>query len=463
MHRWEKTLTEDRYSHERKNPSFSTTLLDKIYRSIDDGDKRSGELKFYRETMGKKQSKGSGKSNKALEEEEVASLRRACLIEKWMDKKVKEKATTHRRQYLTELERKSQHDHDHDQDVLFFSSTSSSSDSSSGGFSSSDTESVFGVRSRSSCFAPPRPISVCSSVSARSERTERKQSTLYPEQRELHMCDDHRHNTTTTTTTGQTPKLEEGIIKSKSRALKIYANLKKVKQPISPGGRFANFLSSLFTTGNTKKTKNTLTSSIQGYDDAVIVERKSKSVQASTACSSASSFSRSCLSKNSPSSREKLRNGVKRTVRFYPVSVIVDEDCRPCGHKCLYEEDNSSLMAGSVPTAWKIGRSPTRRNEEELKFQVLEKTRRVEEAAREFLRDYHHQKQKKKELTMRDFHAKNDYIYEDDDDASSCSSSDLFELDHLVVMGKNRYSEELPVYETTHVDTNRAIANGLIM
>ncbi|XP_030955676.1 protein BIG GRAIN 1-like A [Quercus lobata] len=462
MHRWEKTLREDRYSHERKNPSFSSTLLDKIYRSIDDGDKRSGELKFYRETMGKKQSKGSGKSNRALEEEEVASLRRACLIEKWMDKKVKEKATTHRRQNLTELERKSQHDHDHDQDVLFFSSTSSSSDSSSGGFSSSDTESVFGVRSRSSCFAPPRPKSVSTSVSPRSERTERKQSNLYQEQRALHMCDDYHHNTTTTT--GQTPKLKEGIIKSKSRALKIYANLKKVKQPISPGGRFANFLNSLFATGNTKKTKSTLTSSIQGYDDAVIVERKSKSVQATTVCSSASSFSRSCLSKNSPSSREKLRNGVKRTVRFYPVSVIVDEDCRPCGHKCLYEEDNSSLMAGSVPTAWKIGRSPTRRNEEELKFQVLEKTRRVEEAAREFLRDYHHQKQKKNELTMRDFHAKNDYIYEDDDDdASSCSSSDLFELDHLVVMGKNRYSEELPVYETTHVDTNRAIANGLIM
>lgn len=266
------------------------------------------------------------------------------------------------------------------------------------------------------------------------------------------MFDDYHYSSSA----GEAPKDEEVIIKSKSRALKIYANLKKVKQPISPGGRLATFLNSLFTTGNTKKTKNS-PSVGGGYEDAA-VERKSKSVQAST-CSSASSFSRSCLSKTSPSSREKLRNGVKRTVRFCPVSVIVDEDCRPCGQKCLYEEEDSSLIPVSVPTAWKIGRSTTtRKNEEELKFQVLEKTRRVEEAAREFLRDYH-QNQKKGELIMRDFRG-GEY---EDDDAASCSSSDLFELDHLAVMGNNRYCEELPVYETTHVQTNRAIANGLIM
>ena len=38
----------------------------------------------------------------------------------------------------------------------------------------------------------------------------------------------------------------------------------------------------------------------------------------------------------------------------------------------------------------------------------------------------------------------------------SDSSSDLFELDNL------KYQEEFPVYETTHLDTNRVIANGLI-
>ncbi|KAE8100079.1 hypothetical protein FH972_018007 [Carpinus fangiana] len=458
MYRREKILREDRYCQGRKNPSFSSTLLDKIYRSIDEGEKSTEELKFYRETMGKKQSRASGKSSRALEGEGAASLRGACLIEKWMDKKAGAKVGSQRRQYLTELERKPQHDRDHDNDALYFSSASSSSDSSSGGFSSSDTESIYGLKSSSSCFLPSRPKPVRTSVSARSERSEKaekKQRGLFHEQREVHMFDDYHYSSAT----GDAPKHDEVMIKSKSRALKIYANLKKVKQPISPGGRLANFLNSLFTTGGTKKTKNS--PSVGVYED-VAVARKSKSVPAST-CSSASSFSRSCLSKTSPSSREKLRNGVKRTVRFCPVSVIVDEDCRPCGQKCLYEEQDSSLIPVSVPTAWKIGRSTkTRKNEEELMFQVLEKTRRVEESAREFLRDYH-QNQKKNELIMRDFRD-NEHVGEyEDDDAASCSSSDLFELDHLQVMGNNRYREELPVYETTHVETNRAIANGLIM
>ena len=50
---------------------------------------------------------------------------------------------------------------------------------------------------------------------------------------------------------------------------------------------------------------------------------------------------------------------------------------------------------------------------------------------------------------------------DDDDDAESYSSSDLFELDHLVGIG--RYREELPVYETTNIRTNHAIANGLVL
>ena len=52
---------------------------------------------------------------------------------------------------------------------------------------------------------------------------------------------------------------------------------------------------------------------------------------------------------------------------------------------------------------------------------------------------------------------------EDDDDALSCSSSDLFELDNLSVIGIERYREELPVYETTHFKTNCAIAKGLVL
>jgi len=123
-------------------------------------------------------------------------------------------------------------------------------------------------------------------------------------------------------------------------------------------------------------------------------------------------------------------------------------------------------MAVSVPTAWKIGRN---KNEEEEK--VVDKSRRVEEAAREFLKEYHRSQKRSNFINFRDFpnnvaedkdEDEDDDDTDDDDDAASYSSSDLFELDHLSVMGNNRYREELPVYETTHVSTNRAIANGLV-
>ncbi|KAK4274545.1 hypothetical protein QN277_017748 [Acacia crassicarpa] len=451
MYMLKKTLRDHpTFPNNPKNPSFSSNLLDKIYRSIEEGEKESessGVMKFHRETtMAKKQSRGSEKCNRTVEEEEIAkaNLRRACLIEKWMDKKMNEKISTKRTHQPIHLDTKLHLEHDNDQDALFFSSTSSSSDSSSGGFSSSDTESIYGMRSQSSCFAPPRPKPVKTSVSVRSERSEKKDRAQ--KQRQARAHDVH----------------EEGLIKSKSRALKIYENIKKAKQPISPGGKLTNFLNSLFTPGNAKKSKSSSTTCSVVRCEDVNAERKSKSGQAST-CSSASSFSRSCLSKRSPS----LRKDVKRTVRFYPVSVIVDEDSRPCGHKCLYKEEDASVMPVSVPTAWKIGGSPVnyKKNiDDELKVTVMEKSRRVEEAAREFLKEYH-QNKRKSDLVLRDFPIRTTKVVEEedeDDDAASYASSDLFELDHLAVMGDARYSEELPVYETTRISTNRAIANGLI-
>ncbi|XP_062022230.1 protein BIG GRAIN 1-like B [Rosa rugosa] len=438
-----------------ENPSsFSSSLLDKIYRSIDEGERSRGDVKFYGETKTAALAKRHSKSGRdTAEEEEMAALRRACLIEKWIEKKVSYKAEAERRQSRAELGRNRKLDRDHD-DGVFFSSNSCSSESSSGGFSSSDAESMYGSRpqQRSSCFVPslwPKPIRT--SVQTRSVKTEerkneKKQSSRFQPQREYHMVDDYRHSRVS----DQTTKVEESTIKSKSRALKLYDNLKKVKQPISPGGRVANFLNSLFTTEKIKKTKSP--SSVSGYEET---ERKIYSLQGST-CSSASSFSRSCLSKNSPNTREKLRNGVKKSVQFYPVSVVVGEDCQPCGQKCVYEEQDAHLMPVTVPTAWKIGRSQSRKTEEEIvKLRVLEKSRQAEEAAREFLKDHCRNQVKTESLFNRDYDNQDDDM---DDDAASCSSSDLFELDHLAMVGKERYLEELPVYETTRVNrTNRAI------
>nr|XP_027126934.1 protein BIG GRAIN 1-like B [Coffea arabica] len=450
------------YRKERENssPSFSSTLLDAIYRSIDETEhpqEGQDELVLYKETMRKKHS--SNLSNFRADhagfkdEIDMANFQRACLIEKWMEKKV-----VVRRKSAADFERKSRNE----DAAAFFNSSSSSSDSSSGGgFSSSEAESVYGASARSSsCYGyglhKPKPIRT--SVSAHQPEKLNKRNKDF----NCNMYEDGGHNHQ------PKPKQEGGaFVKTKSRALKIYGDLKKVKQPISPGGRLASFLNSIFTAGNAKKAKISSSNNIGigVYDDATS-ERKVKSANAST-CSSASSFSRSCLSKT-PSCRGKSSNGMKRSVRFCPVSVIVDEDCQPCGQKSLYD-DKPSMDLEAVKNSIRSSIA------EELKFHVMEKNRKVEEAARDLLRNF--QKKVEREQFDRrnagiesqafDHHVVDDEDEEEDDDldddAASYASSDLFELDNLSAIGMERYREELPVYETTNLGTNRAIASGLIL
>ncbi|XP_021596969.1 protein BIG GRAIN 1-like C [Manihot esculenta] len=375
---------ENTFPQRRRTPSFSSSLLDAIYRSIDEPN--GGEEEFfsqYRETkMIKKQSTAKSVSTAARRDAFLeADLRRDIMIESWMEKQSTRGS-------------------------LHSNSTSSSSDSSSGAggsgggvFSSSEAESSVKENStRVSILTPQR-------INPLSEKQ-------------------------------QKPKCEGGFTKTKLRALKIYGELKKVKQPISPGGRIASFLNSIFNSGSGKKVK---LCSIGAVDD-VSSERKSKS-----ACSSVTSFSRSCLSKTPPS-RGKQSNRSKRSVRFYPVTVIVDEDSRPCGHKCIYEDD-PGLMPMPIPQ--KIAKSSS------LKGDVVK--------GANYIRKY--QKKNISEFDFRGFHSyvenHEDSDDEEEDDDESCSSSDLFELDHLIGIG--RYREELPVYETTSLKTNQAIANGLML
>ncbi|XP_073035898.1 protein BIG GRAIN 1-like B [Primulina eburnea] len=355
------------------HPSFSSTLLDEIYRSFDQGEDENINV-----IMRKKQQTSAAMFRS---EEEIANFQRACMIEKWMEKKVREKDAARRKSTAAES-------------VL----RSSSWDSSGGGA---------GFLSESFYEKRPKSIRVCDS-SLNKEKSASKN--------------------------------KDGFMKTKSRALKLYAELKKVKQPISPGARLAGFLNSLFTAaGNTKKPKMS-----NSETNSPIL----KSANAST-CSSASSFSRSCLSKT-PSSRGKSAGGEKRSVRFSPV--IVNEDFQSCGHKSLQEEINVNC---------KKQNSEAINEEMMVQVNVKENNRRVEEAVRDFLRNY-----QKNEFRF-DHRTKShnlDQEYDDeDDDAASYASSDLFELDNLSAIGMERYREELPVYETTHLHTNRAISSGLIL
>ncbi|XWS10915.1 hypothetical protein CRYUN_Cryun38cG0039400 [Craigia yunnanensis] len=183
-------------------------------------------------------------------------------------------------------ERNSRNDFD---PILLNSSSSSSDSSSGGGFSSLESDSFYSAKSRSSSshYTTHKPKPIRTSVSAHPERYEKPQ----------HEVENSFHTAT------QTPKHEGGFVRTKSKALKIYSDLKKVKQSISPGGRLASFLNSLFTAGNAKKVK---INSSSGYE-----ERKSKSEQATSTCSSASSFSRSSLCKTQFARRKLNSNGTK--------------------------------------------------------------------------------------------------------------------------------------------------------
>ncbi|KAK6119683.1 hypothetical protein DH2020_046572 [Rehmannia glutinosa] len=401
MYTREKSCRDEKYKPRKTHndiPSFSSTLLDEIYRSIDGNAEKSEDFKPHKEKPVKKQSNFRG-SNKSREDEEIASFRRACLVEKWMNKEKNEKIASKRGPNL-ELE---------NNDLLFFSSTSSSSDSS-GALSSSDTE-FFGSQTKPkvSCFSTrPKPV-----------RTGLKNNNSNPRE-EYCLFDDYQKNHQ------KNNKVEQDdLIKYKSRALKIYANLKKVKQPISPGGRLTSFINSIFSNANGKKSKNVEKNN--GFQDF-------NSTKVHSTCSSASSFSRSCLSKNSPKSREKMRNGTQRTVRFHPVSVIVDEDSRACGHKSILDEDYE-----------KYGK---------LTMNGLEKNRKVEEVARNGLKGYNGKRSDDFSIFRK---IEDDEDEDEDDDRMSDSSSDLFELDHLEFFRNNRFREELPVYETTHLDTARRL------
>ncbi|XP_047944142.1 protein BIG GRAIN 1-like A [Salvia hispanica] len=168
-------------------------------------------------------------------------------------------------------------------------------------------------------------------------------------------------------------KSESRLVKTKLKALKMY---KSVKQPISPSGKVAAFLNSLFAL---KKQKFP--------DDS-------------------SSFSRS--TSTTPSS-------AKPSIKFFPASVILDEDCR-----LQRQRGNSDDIDSILELAMHM----------KSKDQILGC-----DSFGIFSDD-------KKRGFGREF---------DDGDAefdgASCASSDLFELENLSAIGM----EELPLYQTTHL------------
>lgn len=245
-------------------------------------------------------------------------------------------------------------------------------------------------------------------------------------------------------------------IKSKSR---ISKDSKKPKlQPTSPGRKLANFLNSLFMAGGTKKPKLSSSSSVSESTSYYSSERKPASVS-----SSSSVHSRPCLSKSSTGSKNS--NGVRRSVTFYPTSVIVDEGSRPCGEKCLHTMENNPNPSTYPHKPPSLDTYKLPLLSKKFKYRSVEKDRHAvaAAAAKDILAKYQKTNSIMKAVVITDLDKQDEDDEEDDDDAS-CSSSDLFELENLAGINMNNvYQKELPVYETTHLETNKAIAKGLIV
>ncbi|RWV83401.1 hypothetical protein GW17_00054996 [Ensete ventricosum] len=332
-----------------KNPSFSSSLLDAIYRSMDDE---------HGDTNHRRAPDRSSNHKKQAEQPTVAPSTDHC----------------HYRPSVTDYCRRS------------FTPTSSSSSSSA----SSTTTTAAATSSSSAGFSSSSDVE-----SIRSDRIPRPDL------------------------------LDPGKMKKKSKCGSIRTglrSLRKSREPASataagsstasPGARLASFLNALFASaGSPKKPKIPIPTA------ATVAAAAGGGVEDSACSSSTSSCRRSCLSKTPAAADRRRASGAdagKRSVRFYPVSVIVDEDSQPCGHKSL--QDDAGNTAAPVAA-------------------------RVEELLR----------------------AAGAEVEAEGDGDGSESSSDLFELENLTVMMRGgRFRNELPVYETTDPNTNRAIAQGLI-
>ncbi|WOL20190.1 hypothetical protein Cni_G28993 [Canna indica] len=363
-----------------KNPSFSSSLLDVIYRSIDQEQQPEGE-KAHRGAPDRSLLINSEEEEQRLRTPRSSSVDQCCRLPKPTPR------ASHRPACPTSV---------NDARRRRFAGGIASSSSSSCSFSSSSTATTAAATTTTSCSSNSTGFS--SSSDAESIR---RVLLLDPPGQEKQQ---------------KKKNSKCGSIRSGLRGFRkgrgpMPAAAPPGNSPASPGARLASFLNALFSAaGSPKKTKivTTTASSTTAVPKVSIGGDES-------ACSTspASSCRRSCLSKAPPSQTADRRrmSGAeegKRSVRFYPVSVIVDEDSRPCGHKRLQDEAVAARM-------------------EEL-------LRAAEE--------------------------------EEEDEEGSESSSDLFELENLTVVMEGRrrsYGDELPVYETTDVHTNLAIAQGLMI
>lgn len=217
----------------------------------------------------------------------------------------------------------------------------------------------------------------------------------------------------------------------------------KPKQPISSGSKLTNFLNALFMGGGTRKKNISSSYTVSDSNSDHSAETKPSS---SYSYSSSSYQSKSCLSKASGGS--KNTDGVKRCVTFYPTSVIVDENSRPCGEKYLHGVEK--LDPHPNPSNY---RQITHPSTEAHKLPLLSKklnhrslevySHTVAGTANNIIGKHPKENSIIEAALIRDLDKRDEN--EEDDDEGSYSSSDLFELESLDIIDMTVYENKLPV------------------
>ncbi|CAH1425271.1 unnamed protein product [Lactuca virosa] len=352
--------------HRRKTPSFSSSLLDSILRSIDETNDVVGglhddnlhqmqqnqqvddhELIFFASEP-KRNNKIRFPQTHLIngEEVQIPSLRRAMMIDQWME------TYNNNDKRSSYVSRKSCRNFSSDSSTTTFTTSSASSEP--------ETPSTY--RSLPNSFTISRKAA------------------------EAVFLDDSQKPTISTKREGKFMKL------TKLRAMKIYGDLKKVKQPISPGKRISTFLYSLFASSSSSSSsskKSKIEETMQNFRTL----KKSRSIKQDTT-TTCSSFSRSCISK-----KQHNNAGIKRSVRFFPENDTVILDRKSIDHH------DPKLMP----------------------FPKYDQRRWFTE--KNYMNNY-----------------KNFVVNVEDNDEDE---DDLFELEIAGGVGTCAYGQELPVFETT--------------
>ncbi|CAA3000962.1 Hypothetical predicted protein [Olea europaea subsp. europaea] len=359
--------TRERQPRRKKQPSFSSSLLDSIYQSIDEQEMEHFDL--------------HRKNNSVQVKNEIQSFRRALMIEKWMENyRSSSNAPTSR---------------------LFASNSGSSTDSS--------------------MFSSSKSTSKSSAASFDQKQKQKQKQDQIPviEKPGKILQSENRTNR------------QGRFSKTKLCALKIYEDLKKVKEPISPGCKITNFLNSIFSPRKLKKNQV-----MEEWSSM----RKSRSIKDTKTCSLAS---RSCLRKT------PRGNKSKRSVRFCLVNAVVYEDPPHVPYQYTNTHLSSTGLSSIRPQKSKYGYD-------------YSCTAPISSVGCQFIKK-NIESSRLEEVKNLSKHGSRYQFYENESesdlDNKSCTSSDLFELDHTVRFGTGN-EEGLPVYGTTRLE---AIAGGFVM